>query len=107
MSKREWLDEIQSQLGYSFKNEDILQQAFIRKTYAMENGGADNEVLEFVGDRALDIVVTKYLMGKYEYLTEQTVDYDEDEDCNEYYSELSEGELTEQKKRLVQKKTLA
>ena len=107
MSKREWLDEIQAQLGYSFKNVDLLQQAFVRKTYAMENGGADNEILEFIGDRALDLVVTKYLIGKYGFPLEQTVDYVQDEDCNEYYSELSEGELTELKKRLVQKRTLA
>ncbi len=107
MSKKEWYEVVQEQLGYKFKNQDLLIQAFTRKTYALENGGADNEILEFVGDRALDLVVTKILMKEYGYLTKDTEDYDDGEDDNEFYSELTEGELTELKKRLVQKKTLA
>ncbi|SDJ71221.1 ribonuclease-3 [Lachnospiraceae bacterium G41] len=107
MSKKEWLDDIQAQLGYKFKKPDLLFQAFTRKTYALENGGADNEILEFVGDRALDIIVTKVLMDEYGYFTEDTEDYDQREDDNEFFSNLSEGELTELKKRLVQKRTLA
>ncbi len=105
--ERKWLDTVQKQIGYNFKNEDLLQQAFVRKSYAKENGGADNEILEFVGDRALEIFVTKYLMKLYGYFLSETDDFDKENDYDEYYSECSEGELTELKKRLVQGRTLA
>ena len=36
---------VQNQIGYEFSNSDLLQQAFIRSSYANENGGQDNEVL--------------------------------------------------------------
>ena len=36
-----------------------MQQAFIRKSYSREKGGQNNEVLEFIGDKALDIAVVK------------------------------------------------
>lgn len=92
------LEQIQNQIGYQFHNLNLLYQAFTRKSFAQENDGADNEILEFVGDRALDLVITKILMDANGYLAEED---------NEYYSELTEGELTELKKRLVQRKTLA
>ena len=56
---------IQDQIGYDFKNTDLLQQAFIRRSYAKEYGGEDNEVLEFIGDKVLDIIVVKLLTEKY------------------------------------------
>ena len=30
---------IQDQIGYNFKNTDLLQQAFVRRSYSHENGG--------------------------------------------------------------------
>lgn len=106
MSQNEWLHDVETQIDYKFKNLDLLQQAFVRKTYALENGGGDNEILEFIGDRALDFAVTKILMEQNGYFAEQTDDYEDDE-WNEYFSDLSEGELSELKKRLVQRRTLA
>ena len=52
---------IQSQIGYEFNNLNLLQQAFTRRSYSEENGGENNEVLEFIGDKVLDLIVTKYL----------------------------------------------
>ena len=101
------LEKIQSRVGHKFYNTDLLQQAFIRKTYAKENGGEDNEVLEFIGDKVLDIFVVKYLIDKFGYLTSDCDDYDEGSDCNEFCCEYSECRLTELKKKLVEKKTLA
>ena len=49
---------IENQIDYKFKNRDLLQQAFVRRSYSVENGGANNEVLEFIGDKALDFVVS-------------------------------------------------
>lgn len=101
------LQNIQNQIGYYFKNPDLLQQAFVRRSYARENGGEDNEVLEFIGDKVLDIVVVKILTEKFGFYTSECDDYDEDSDFDEFCCEYSEGELTEIKKQLVQKKTLA
>ena len=50
---------IQSQIGYTFNNLDLLQQAFTRRSYSEENGGENNEVLEFIGDKVLDFFVVK------------------------------------------------
>lgn len=101
------LDKVQSCIGYDFKNTDLLQQAFVRKTYAKENDGEDNEVLEFIGDKVLDIVVVKYLIDKFGYLTSDCDDYDKNDDFNEFCCEYSEGQLTELKKKLVERNTLA
>lgn len=51
------LQVIEARIGYSFKNSDLLQQAFVRRSYARENGGEDNEVLEFIGDKVLDFLL--------------------------------------------------
>ena len=55
---------IQNQIGYEFKNLDLLQQAFVRRSYSQENGGENNEVLEFIGDKVLDLFVVKLLITK-------------------------------------------
>lgn len=98
---------IQDQIGYNFKNLDLLQQAFVRCSYSKENGGEDNEVLEFIGDKVLDFVVVKLLVEKYGYFLSECEDFDEDEDLNEFATEYYENKLTEIKKKLVNKKTLA
>lgn len=56
---------IQDQIGYTFKNQELLVQAFTRRSYSMEKGGQDNEVLEFIGDKALDFVVVKQLSEEF------------------------------------------
>lgn len=87
---------IQGQISYEFKNKDLLTQALTRRSYSQENGGLDNEVLEFIGDKVLDIAVVKYLSDKY-----GSVDNDG------FSSQFDEGELTRIKARMVEKKTLA
>ena len=98
---------IQQQIGYNFKNPDLLQQAFVRRSYSKENGGEDNEVLEFIGDKALDLVVVKLLAEKYGSYAEEYNDYNPCQDCNEFISEYNEGKLTELKKKLVCREMLA
>ena len=50
--KAEQYDEVESQIGYDFKNRLLLQQAFTRKSYTQEtHDGENNEVLEFIGDK--------------------------------------------------------
>ena len=90
--------EIEQQIGYEFENRTLLQQAFTRKSYTAEtHDGNNNEVLEFLGDKVLDLIVVKALS---EY-------YGDVNDRNEYESEYAEGKLTEIKKRLVESKMLA
>ena len=94
------LNYVQNHIDYRFKNPDLLQQAFIRRSYSEEHGGGDNEVLEFIGDKALDLMVVKFLSDKYGY-------FDQKREPNYYYNECDEGKLTVLKAQLVQKKTLA
>ena len=101
------LQLIQDQIGYSFKNSDLLQQAFVRRSYAQENGGEDNEVLEFIGDKVLDFVVVKLLAEKYGYFLSACDDFDPDEEFDEFACDYKENKLTEMKKKLVEKTMLA
>ena len=98
---------IQEQIGYDFDNEDLLVQAFTRRSYSAENGGGDNEVLEFIGDKALDIAVVRLLTDRFGYMTSDCDDFDKDEDDDEFLCDKDEGEMTGIKAQLVQKRTLA
>ena len=85
----------EGQIGYVFKNHDLLLQAYKRSSYANENGGEDNEILEFIGDKALDLAVVNILISRY------------GDTNNELICSLDENELTKIKSRMVQKRTLA
>lgn len=98
---------IQNQIGYNFKNLDLLEQAFVRRSYSKENVREDNEVLEFIGDRVLDFIIVKFFTEEYGYFLNECDDFDEDEEFNEFAIDYNENQLTELKKKLVQKKTLA
>lgn len=98
---------IQGQIGYNFQNTDLLQQAFVRRSYAKEYGGEDNEILEFIGDKVLDLIVVKLLAEKYGCFIRDYDDFDPNEEFDEFSCDKNEAELTELKKKLVQKKTLA
>ncbi len=55
---------LEKKLNVSFKNKDLLQQAFIHRSYLNENpqlGLEQNERLEFLGDAVLELVVTEHL----------------------------------------------
>lgn len=99
---------IQKTIGYEFDNVDLLAQAFTRKSYSQENGGQNNEVLEFVGDKVLDLVVTKILVDHYGVMTEDK-QWNELKLKNPHYFQTrsKEGAFTDIKKELVQKKSLA
>ena len=104
---KEDLKEIQNKICYPFNNTDLLQQAFVRRSYSQENGGEDNEVLEFIGDKVLDFIIVKLISEEYGDFAENYEDYDENEDFNEYVSDYRENKLTEMKRLLVEGKTLA
>lgn len=115
---------VQGQIGYQFKNIDLLKQAFTRRSYTAENGGENNEVLEFIGDKALDFAVTKLLIQKYGHLAngdpvdgtklsvwEQESKRGKSGDCasdvNDFHCDFDEDTLSKLKSRMVSKKPLA
>ncbi len=70
------------QLGYAFKQPQLLQRALTHRSYSPEH----NERLEFLGDSILGCVIAKHLYGR--------------------YPELSEGELSRLRSNLVREETL-
>ena len=115
---------VERSIGYKFKNPDLIRQAFTRRSYTEENGGENNEVLEFIGDKALDFAVIKLLIAKFGGMkngdpvdgTKLTVwekenrhqkGLDACDGANEFGCAYDEGELTKIKSRMVQKKNLA
>ena len=59
------LTSLQDDLGYQFKNVDLLREALQHSSYVNEQrdlGLQDNERLEFLGDAVLDLVITHILM---------------------------------------------
>lgn len=90
---------VQGQIGYQFKNPDLLEQAFVRRSYTEENGGENNEILEFIGDKALDLAVVHLLTIKNGHLASESP--------KEFICGYREGELTRIKSRMVEKKALA
>lgn len=99
---QEIINDIQNKIGYPFKNKELLEQAFTRRSYSMENGGEDNEVLEFIGDAALNLVAVKILREEFGYFNNLWETYE-----STFSSDKDEGQLTEIKKRIVRKSTLA
>ena len=97
--------------GYEFKNPILLEQAFTRRSYTVENGGQNNEVLEFIGDKVLDICVVRYLSNKYGtdlHVQDKIPEaFRVPQKPREYESKLSEGELTKLKQKMVEKKALS
>jgi len=58
----------EKKLKLKFKNQDLLIQAFIHRSYLNENPKFHlfhNERLEFLGDAVLELIVTEYLYQKY------------------------------------------
>ena len=60
--------EFQKKAKLDFKNQALLKQAFIHRSYLNENrtiGSEHNERLEFLGDAVLELVITDFLYHKY------------------------------------------
>lgn len=60
--------QFEKKLNITFKNKNLLKQAFLHRSYLNENKGLKmdhNERLEFLGDAVLELAVTEYLYNKY------------------------------------------
>jgi len=83
-------DALQTQLKYDFKRTALLRQAVTHSSFVHEQGlGPDesNERLEFLGDAVLEICISDFLYHR--------------------FANLSEGELTQRRAKLVCEATLA
>lgn len=88
MLKPRRFKDLEKQLGYKFKRQELLERAL---THASVRGGkktrVDNERLEFIGDRVLGLAVVELL--------------------GEDFPEANEGELARRYNRLVRGETCA
>jgi ribonuclease-3 len=70
---RDEFDELQSRIGYRFRDRGLLEHALTHKSRAAEDasgGVADNESLEFLGDAVLGLVVVDALFRQYPHYSE-------------------------------------
>lgn len=90
------LSKLESQIGYSFSNPELLQRALTHRSWAFENildsteisvRQMENETLEFVGDSVVGLVIAEELFKRNDG--------------------LGEGDLTLMKHNLVSTQTLA
>jgi len=82
-------NSFEKKINTSFKDKDLLKQAFVHRSFLNENRGfaiGHNERLEFLGDAVLELVTTHYLYSK--------------------YPEKTEGEMTSLRSALVNANTL-
>lgn len=80
------LNDFEKEIGYCFKNKNLLKNALTHTSYANEHEISSNEKLEFLGDAVLEFVVSAYLY--------------------ENYSNLKEGEMTKVRASVVCEESL-
>jgi ribonuclease III len=83
------LEELQSRLGYNFRQLELLRLALTHPSVAHEQGVPlrTNQRLEFLGDAVLQLVLTRELYGQ--------------------FPDVGEGPLTKARAKLVNRRTLA
>jgi len=62
------LSELEKKLGVTFKNQALLQQALVHRSYINEHPKfalGHNERLEYLGDAVLELAVTEFLYANY------------------------------------------
>lgn len=87
---------VEAIIGYTFNDKKLLKQAFTRSSYSNENGGEDNEVLEFIGNTVLDFAMIRIFKRLYMKVEKEGL-----------VSSQDEGELTQLKAALVNKDVLS
>lgn len=64
------LEEFEKNIGYNFKNKELLKKALTHTSYAHDNKVESNEKLEFLGDSILEFITSEYLYKNYQKLRE-------------------------------------
>ena len=80
------IKKLEEEIGYTFKNKQLLQNALTHTSYAYEKKINSNEKLEFLGDSILEFISSVYIY--------------------ENYSNLKEGEMTKVRASVVCEKNL-
>jgi ribonuclease-3 len=79
--------DLELELGYSFRDRKLFEEALTHASYANENGCVCNERLEFLGDAVLGLCVSEILYSS--------------------RGDLDEGGLSKARSQVVREKTLA
>lgn len=58
------MTKAEKNIGYTFKDKELLKTALTHRSYANENHTHDNERLEFLGDSVLSIIVSDYIFKR-------------------------------------------
>ena len=80
------IEKLEKNIGYTFKNKDLLKTALTHTSYANEHAAQSNEKLEFLGDSILEFISSEYMYNK--------------------YTNLKEGEMTKVRATVVCEKSL-
>jgi ribonuclease-3 len=64
------VEKIEKEIGYTFKDKELLRKAFTHTSYAYENKVESYERLEYLGDSILEFISSKYLYANYKNLSE-------------------------------------
>jgi ribonuclease III len=64
-SKRPHIEELETRLGYEFKDGGLLREALTHASARTAQGGRDNERLEFLGDRVLGLSIAALLYAQF------------------------------------------
>ena len=80
------IEKLEKNIGYTFKNKELLKTALTHTSYANEHAAQSNEKLEFLGDSILEFVSSEYMYNK--------------------YTNLKEGEMTKVRATVVCEKSL-
>jgi len=86
----EKFNDIQKNIGLTFKNPELLEVALTHRSYLNEHQGAkleNNERLEYLGDAVLELIISDYIFKK--------------------YTDKAEGELTSIRSAVVRTESLA
>jgi len=93
------LSLIQQKIGYQFVNPVFLKQAFISPSLsvATQNRVQNYQILEFIGDAVLGLAVVKNLASEFCHV----------DASGQFVSSAPEGQLSDEKSRLVKNEKLA
>ena len=80
------IEKLEENIGYTFKNKNLIKNALTHTSYAYEHRVQSNEKLEFLGDSILEFISSEYLYNQ--------------------YTNLKEGEMTKVRATVVCEKSL-
>ena len=64
------MNKLEENIGYTFKNKELLKKSLTHTSYAYEHNVESNEKLEFLGDSILEFISSDYLYEHYQNLKE-------------------------------------